>query len=517
MYYLWLKENKFYSFAVNSPMHSIESLGFYRFFYNNCNIFEILREFLRPSYWPRLNYVFTGFAINLFGRSYISMGLVNIFYLFILMFSVYGISFKITQNTYISICSAAFVSLYPGIIKFTGFYELQLGVAAFTSISVYFLVLSNNLKSTFFCILFTLFFCLAMYMDRFCPLVFVLGPFLYVLNNSIKEMSGKKFVKEILPNVLMIIIVTTILLKPFYLQWLFSLDYNDLFSQGGVSGISIWKEFINASIFVSLSRLFFYLNMLPGYHLGIFWTAVFLCAIYGYIKSPYRYKYLLWWWFLVPVIFFSFLPKKNLSYIIAALAPVGIITSIGLSVVANKAKRIFIYALILLFGLLQFFIVRFAPNETSDKLFLLSHINNDVTIANIGSTRHNNEVTAWISNEVIKYFPSDKRLSLAILKDEYGFGPLDFELGVSLLLRNPLNEVCLLYLEDELDNFSENKCDYIIVISNKESIFTLGQIIKNAFSFRKRNRIVKVSEYSLVEQMDYCIFSVRVKIYKKNR
>lgn len=515
-YWLWLKENNFFGFSVNTHMHSLEALRFYGLFYSDADASQIIKAFFSPSLWPRLHYLFTAIAIDLFGRSYVSMGLVNIFYLAVLIISVFGITFKIAKNTKVSLASALIVSLYPGIVRFMGFYELQMGVSAFTALSVYLLLLSDSFTKRLFCLLFAFSFTFAMYLDRMTPLVFILGPVLYVLANSFKKADRRVFVKTILPNVMLTCMIAGLMLGLFYIPWFLGLDMNDLFSQKGLSGLSVWSESMNSSPAILLKRLGFYFLILPIYHLGIFWTAVFLFCLYFFFKSEIQDKGVLVWWLMAPLILFTMLPKKDFSYTIPGLVPMGMISALGLHDFYQKSKSLLIYVFILCFGVFQFFIILFAPAELYAKLFIPFDYRSDRTVANIGSVYYNKPLCSWITTEVAGCFPQNEKLSVAIVKDEHCVGWLDFELGGTLLLRNPLNDISLLYLESELDNFSLLRYDYLVFIENKDSYLTLEEAVKRAFIFRNRTHPGGFSDYTLIKQKNCPSYPVKVSIYRKN-
>jgi hypothetical protein len=402
IFYFWLKENGFFSVLINSHHHSMSTLSFYKDIYLSHNPFLIIKELFAPSYWPKLHYLFASLFLEMFGRSYVSMSMVNSFYLLILTVSIYGISFKISQNEWCALFSSIIVSVYPSIIWFMTSFELTIAVAAFVSLTIYFLILSESFQKTIYSILFAIFFCCSMYIDRFSPIFFIFGPYLLTF------FSNQHYPKKRFLNLFLIHVIIFIILVPFYADWTKTyILNNNVFNEQGCNTL---KEIINFKSPYFLQRLFFYILIIPQYHLGIFWFISFCFGLYILIKTKDKKCKILFAWLIFPFLLYTILPKKGVSYIMPALPPMAIITAVGFFKLKKSwLKKLLIY-LCLVMGITGLVYFLFRPNE-AQKIFcyrLNEGYRNDPTISFIGTPLRPfiyKSYYHWLSNSAIKYLP----------------------------------------------------------------------------------------------------------------
>jgi len=443
LYYFWFKNSGFWHFMVNSYPHSFFALDFYRLFFTHNSFVSILGNFFSPAYWPRLHYLFSAISIGFFGRSYISMVMVNTFYLLLLMFSIYGITRELTGNKWCGALSAIMVSLFPGVASFMRTFELQMAVAAFTSLSIYFLIRSKNFTNTLFSVLFSLSWAAAMYTDRVTPMVFIIGPVAYTVYKCFSIKGTERMRRKALWNLLLAFVIFAGLSLTFYATWIATNFYNskNLHNLFNVT-VDNSEQFNNAGTAttdLAFQRWFFYLLMLPYYHLGIFWTAIFLVALLLYIRnSRITLKYLALFWLLVPFLFFTGFPKKDFSYLFPALAPISVITAAGIFCVINRKIRLFLAPVVLVIGFFQYFILLFLPEALNKKFFINFPLKPDNTIAEIERVgKKNIDLMNWFNLDIVPVFPGRGPALIGIDSGGESFS----ELGIFVLLHNPLFQV----------------------------------------------------------------------------
>ena len=534
IYYLLFKERLFYYFNINTHVHSIDALRFYNLLYLRSPFQNIIHQFFSPGHWPRLHYAFTALFISLFERNYMSMAMVNVLYLLILMISVYGITIEITKNRWCALLSSFLISAYPGTIQFMKIFELPIGVIAFTSLSIYFLILSNYFKKTIYTILFAIFVCFSMYMDRATPIIFIIGPVGYTLYRAIKEIRSKNFDKKISLNIFLMSLIIFIILSPFYITWIkcYLLDKNRFLAMSGVwtghSRTEVWKQVINFSSPFFFKRIFFYLTVFPNWLLGSFWSILFLCSIPLFLKNKYRHTYIFLWWLILPIIFFTIIPKKDFSYIMPVLSPIAIMTSIGFYSLKNHLLRICSLAIIFLFGIAQFIIFVFCLDTRPNSLIrrkLFTNINMarsdpiifDAIPPNFGNNKNKN-FCRWVSKDVIKFLPLNGKFKIAIVKMR-GITWGDYLLGVFMLLRNPLADVLLLFLPPECEQFISSGSDYVVFVKRTDFQEDLNSAVKGWVAFYDINLDkfkINLYDYALVCKKLHPDLPIEIEIYSKS-
>ncbi|MBU1864566.1 MAG: hypothetical protein KKH94_12975, partial [Candidatus Omnitrophica bacterium] len=475
-YYVWLKQSGMFEFLINTHWHSAESLDIYKHIYRNPTFFNIIKIFFSHGYWPRLHYLFTVLFINLFGNTYISMGMVNMFYLLFAMYATYGLASKLTQNKWCGIVSAIIVISYPGIIFFLKTYELPIGVVSFTTLAIYFLVMSDYCMKMKYCILFSLSFCCAMYMDRFTPLFFMVGPFFYVFISIIRMPQSKRRMRKGAVNWLISCLLIMLILYPFYLPWI-KTSFLDMHNFKGVMSFSgewdsIMQEYFDFTDISALKRFFFYVILLPHYYLGILWTVLFLIGLVLYFKCIKREKGLLLSWLIFPYVIFTLLPKKDASYLIASLPSIAVITSIGLFSLKKKISYVMI-AITLLGTILMYAGCMFYPNIAVNKFFIKANFDSIASTRSVvygADSQSQSRLNKWLF-ELIHYMPMSSSYSVGIISDfkyvhDY---TIPHKINIFLSLYNPLCKTVLSTWIHTIEYFVPCNSDYLIFISDTSS------------------------------------------------
>ena len=508
-YYLWLKEAGFFSTLLNFHCHSRFLFDFFNFCRGH-NLFDIANQFFAVEYWPKLHYVFTILFLNMFGMTYISMAMVNTLYLFIIMFVVYGLSLRITKNCWCALFSSFVVTMYPGIIRFMTGYELPIGVIAFSTLSVYFLVLSESFNKATYSALFALSTCCAMYMDRFSPIFFILGPYLYML------LKTKDFTRIRIGNLLLAHLIILLILFPFYSNWIHAniFDTTRIFDSGGYDSR---KDFINFNSPYFVQTSLFYLLIMPQYQLGIFWFILFCLALLILIKNKKASAGLLLSWIILPLLIYTVLPKKNFSYTLPLLSPIAIITAYGIFEINRDSLRRFCIFTALMIGLISFTLFLIKPND-ANRIFCYrlseGYEKNTLIAPSEVIPEYPFEYKNyfhWLSDFGIKDFLSQKDVKIQLLTmpspDQVYPNWWDIIFKIMILLKNPTAVVFGSSLPNELNRACLYRPSYFVFQKNISSDITPEYALKEMDNLYKKNGQIS----------DDCKIQIpSLKLYMKN-
>jgi len=470
-YYLWFKKSGFYCVLINSDAHSLASLQFYRNVCLKAPFMAIIDSFFAPGYWPRLHYLFTALFLNAFGRSYMSMAMVNTLYLLILMFAVFGISLKITRNLFCAFLASFLVSVYPGITTFMRAYELPIGVIAFTSLALYFLLLSDYFRKSSYSVLFTVSFILSMYSDRALPLLFIIGPLLLNIGKGLWASDKPTGRKRTILNLCFFLIVAGAVAGKFYGPWMQNILRKEnlliLFSVADTDGATVVKEFLKFDSPFFLSRLFFYVIVLFTNHLGIFFFA-FIFATFLFFRSNCPDKTMLLLWAAVPFIVLTLIPKKDFSYSLPLLSPLAVMTAVGICSLKNNLARIFSKVFIIIFGILHFFAFMFFPEQARASHLFNFNPSKDPTAAAVeySSAGAESLFYSWFCANIIDIIPVNSESTIAVFKTARNVqGSI---LGSLVLLCNPIADVVVLTSPYDYQALKFSDCDYLIIVGEED-------------------------------------------------
>lgn len=275
----------------------------------------------------------------------------NLFFLVILMLSIYGIG-KYIMNEYTGILSASLVMLFPGISALSRMYYIDFSLLAIVSLSMYLLLKTNQFQNLKYCILLGLSIALGM-LIKIPYIVYILGPFIYTIRTSLRKKSI-----DVMSLKKRNIIVSTILGISLPLIWY--LPRADLV---------IKRLFHYAITFGYITsphqnpygkELFTYLFI--NSQTSLFFLSVFILCLYYYIRTHNKNKTFLLLWIFVPLISFSLIPHRDFRYIAPILPAISIIISTAiLSIKKFRFKQITV-CMVLLVGLLQYYIFTYNPN-----------------------------------------------------------------------------------------------------------------------------------------------------------
>lgn len=366
--YAWLKHNDTLS-GRDEPIHANIGLTWV----------NILRDFLAsPSaeavkshnindleYYPPLFYLSSSVLSLIFGCSYPAMAMTNTLYLGVLILAVYGIGCRM-RGSQAGLLAAFLVSMYPAVFGSARNYTLELPLAACLALSccvlayidfgnVYHgLVLGAVLGagSLSHRIFFPLFIS--------CPLVYAL--YLSFAGNAAQTRHNKGKIIRLAGMLLISLSLAVLIARPFYWNWL------KLYGQWMISA-----KFEDLTFFQRVADAFlFYPLTLWESCLYPLLCAIALAAFFWFARSKNNYKLFLLYWIIPPFLAFSFISHKIADYLVPVLAPLALISALGiLHMNFGRAKKA-VVILIVLLSLAQFAALSFLCRADGNNMRLFS-------------------------------------------------------------------------------------------------------------------------------------------------
>jgi len=321
----------------------------------------------------------------------------NGFFLFILLFSVYGIG-AIIYNKNAGIFAAFLVSFFPMIYGQTRNMLLDFPLASMTSLSFYLLFKTNEFRSFNYSILLGIALGFSVLVkESFVSFVFF--PFFYYFYESCKAHRIKRIILNFALALFFVIAVTGIIyLRP---ENFFAI-----------------KHYINKVFFLNLEKrkeIFYYFKDLLLYA-GIFISVLIIPVMAGYFKNIKLQNRAIFLWFFASFIIFSLSPNKAPRFIIPILPALALMVAGGLfhSKLLPKVKKAYAYTLVLA-AFLQYFIYFFNFSFINS---WLCRMNNEKDFPPIVTYKNDNYYPAML--KLMQFFSKEKeKLNEKASKDKY--------------------------------------------------------------------------------------------------
>lgn len=266
----------------------------------------------------------------------------NILYLFILIFSVYGIG-KNLYDSKVGVLSAFVVSMFPGIFAFSRVAFLDFPLTAMVTLSIFLLLSTEHFRKRWLSFLFGLSVGLGM-LTKWSFIVYVIGALVYYGFISVKDDPMDR--RKRLLNISLALFTAFIVSAPWYIPDTIKLIKNILL-------ISMW-EAANPDAPI-LFHLLFYIRSLHLYQIFPFLLLLFTPLFFRHLI---RKKWVIVLWLIVPFIVFTALTNKDPRYTMPMLPAIGIIIA---SETAQLRKGILVA--LCSFLLFQFFLLSYLPQS----------------------------------------------------------------------------------------------------------------------------------------------------------
>ncbi len=470
------------------------------------------RIFGISSYYPPLFHISMIPCFVLFGVSGDSGTLINIFYLGILIFATYGIG-KALYSRYAGLLAAFVVSMYPFILYVSRTCLIDLALTSLVTLGMYFLIKSEKFSRLSYSILFGIICGLGM-LTKWTFLFFVLPATLFVLwlifIENCKDRGIFIIIKEVLEIAFYIVVVAILLLLGTFLQkiitlifivpllglvtWLFVIYNNKreylylyyknalisvflgllisgpwyLFNLGKVLRYGIRYAAIGAvegdpSLFTLESFVYYLKNLITQIH----WIFIILLVfgLFFYFARFRRQDKIILVWISIPYVLFSLISNKDLRYTLPFIPAIAILSVFWIPELAKKMTRHLVTTVVLVAGLIHFFLFSYASSIAFAKPPLkqdwqhdaiFNYINTDianertVTIVRVMSNHayfHGNTFEFYTRSNNINIYPKGYRKNLGdftdyIISKTQDIGPAfttgNIQTGIEIIEQNPL-------------------------------------------------------------------------------
>lgn len=354
------------------------------------------------SYYPPFFHLSTTPLFALFGATADVATSVNIIFLGILLFSIYGIG-KVLFDNKTGLLAATFISFYPFLINLQRDYLIDFTLVSMVLLSIYFLLKSDYFKDIKYSALFGLAFALTL-LTKWTGVFFLIGPVLYVfyeiyiskkvcaycgrdakgIMDGFKyfcsERHKKLYIKERYPlflggainNFLLSSLVLIVVAGIWYAPNLKSV-YHNVFHFATLPG----AQFSHYPSFFTIESLTYYF-IAVNQQIYLFFSIIMVIGLFCLLKTKdYKsQKVFLLLSIAIPFVIFTLIRNNNIRYTIPLVLFFALISAFWVVRIDNKKIKATIISLILIVGLLQVSTVtfgipsfdnRFYPHESQPK------------------------------------------------------------------------------------------------------------------------------------------------------
>lgn len=365
--FIWLKIDKSYL--------KLDAWGHYRY---SLEAYDFLSGFrhlkfplsaIEPQKWHGILVGFsTALFYFLFGSAQDTAIIINTaIFLPILVLSTYGIAKRILR-VYAGILAAFIITSYPIIFNNLRIYMLDLPLTSMVTLSLYFLIASDNFSNRKNSLLFGLSFGLGL-LVKFNYIAFIIGPLLFTMCQAITQKSG--LYKNTLRNILYLIIIAVFLCATFY-----TVKLRDMLQRiYETSNFSIFKNYRpDFSNFLSwrFSGILKFLEITISEGISFLLLIAFLVGFGFFVRLALKERWKLYLVLIVPLFIHIFLlsiePNCMFRYSMPLLPVIALITSVGLLEIKNNPFKIIFIFLLICLSIMQFFAVSFGISMLPEKI-----------------------------------------------------------------------------------------------------------------------------------------------------
>jgi len=390
----------------------------------------------------------------IFGTGQDTAPMTNLFYLIILIFSVYGIG-KQLHSSLAGLLSSFIVSTFIPIFGFSRLYMLEFALTALVALSIYLLLKTEGFSNKSYSILFGISCGLGM-LIKWNFSFFIIGPLLFylfqnVLLLKIQKFNNNRLFKRKIINIclsILVLILVTSCWYPFNTDKI--LRRGHIFSGSYYTSDSeeryILKPEYRADMSYSLKFFvfMFYIKELYYHQIGYLYFIFFLLGFFYFLFISRKKYLILFFGIIIPyfvcTLVYAFSTLGEQRFIMPFLPLFAIIIALLISNLKNVlAKKIFIL-IILFIGFYQFFALSYGNNLPfiNEDLFDTSQRHVYVLMKSDSDKWNEKEIT----QELVKLLEdfSHKQVNIAFFNDFGVFDIRDFDLNIELYFKENLTE-----------------------------------------------------------------------------
>ncbi len=314
----------------DASLHTVLSIKFLEYAQNHISNFNLL-DFLRiTQYYPPLVHWVGSILALISNNDYKIIALSGTFFLTLGIFFLYRYTKELFQNDRIALFSSFFFSFFITIYQQSRDHMLDIPLAAFTITGLYFLKKSNLFQDTKYSILFALIFGLS-FLTKWYSAIYFLVPLTFVLIATIKDQNlNKAFFR----NVIIGFVIVLAIAAPWYLTNLENIIR--------ISRTTSTAEFWNPHNLLSLDNLLFHLKLIVMFQVSFIGFLFFLLSSFLLVKNKNHSKeaLLIFSVIIFNYLFFTFLPNKNIRYLIPLMPFLAIVMGFGLDNLLNIRNKL---------------------------------------------------------------------------------------------------------------------------------------------------------------------------------
>ena len=340
--------------------------------------------YFTSGYHPPLVYLLVIPSYFIAGASTDVAILTNILYYAILILSIYGIAYRISNKKEIGLLSAFIISTFPMIFGMSRLFLMDFPLTAMVSLSIYFLFCTEHFKNRTYSILFGISMALGLLIKPGYPF-FIILPFLYIIRNDIKIIKivsgSKQLVSELklrksIHNILYSITIAIFLASFWYIP-----------NFKAILKLQSWNRDIyamNQNKFLNLESVLFYPVGIINYEISFFYFLIFFILIVitfnrfvqnKSIKNLFRNLnfenyIILAFWIIIPYLIFTFYYPLEFRYLLPSTPAIAIAISLMVDKIPNKTTKLLVFLVILLCGSTQFFIMTYGSSTLPKEIAL---------------------------------------------------------------------------------------------------------------------------------------------------
>ncbi|MDD5730421.1 MAG: glycosyltransferase family 39 protein [Candidatus Omnitrophica bacterium] len=368
--YIWLSSTSYVTGRVDVIHHLNRELSLYKQMKSICfedkttPLFQkagnLTNIELEGNSWPPFVVYLSAIANIIFGFSWMKVRMFQFLYFIVLIIAVYLIG-KRLRGKQAGVLAAFMVSMYPGICGLSRMYELDFPLTAFVSLTIYFLLASDNFKNKRMSVFFGV--CLGISMlIKLQALFFIFGPLSYVCYRA--------FFKEN-QNIKLFLISMALALSISALWWAnkikallvnfretLTVFYLPHPSSQPSSLNNLWDAVYAAFNGVpyrpfTFEYFFFYVSHSIT-QVSVLFSLVFCAVLFFFSKSKnLKDKGLLLAWIAVPYVIFTVISVKWARYYFPSLPAVALISALGIGELRSKTVKTIVVTMIICLGLAQ--------------------------------------------------------------------------------------------------------------------------------------------------------------------
>jgi 4-amino-4-deoxy-L-arabinose transferase-like glycosyltransferase len=374
--------NNFIWLGIDRTFFTYDS---YRHFLASLKVYEILKHGSFSAVplsidtiqlHPPLVMIFTVPFYFLFGAAQnVSILANSVIFSGILLFSVYGIGFKLAGRK--SGLLAAFITgMYPVIFNQLKVYMLDLPLTAMVTLSMYFLFSCDDFKQTRNSILFFISAGLGM-LIKSTFIIFLAAPAGYAAVRGYLNLRREKGdLRRYVKHLVLFGLLSFLVCAPYYFT-----NFYKVLSKLYPGCVETWPTSVPpSSLFLnSLRGFLWYFWGFINWQVSFFFFLVFIAGGYFFSRAGIKNKIFFWLWIVIPWVLTGYfrtavgfnMEVTGVRYTMPFLPAIALISAIGIMRIPLKRLKAFLVTLIVVFGILQLLFVSYPlPVKGMERLFL---------------------------------------------------------------------------------------------------------------------------------------------------